>query len=283
MGGSSLPADLFNDLFGEEQGLICHRDYDLPHTVQKKDLIICASFSGNTEETLSSWEQARKNKLARVALTNGGKLAALAKEEKQPLIHIPDCIQPRCATGYFFGSLLGLMHELDILGSHEDTLKKLQDNLLSKQKDLESQGQKLAQNLVDKVPIIYGPTELAGLCRIWKIKFNENSKIQSFANSFPELNHNEMVGYTKLLMPIAIIHLKWSGMDERITKRMRVMGEVLPQEIDQYEIKLTGTDLMNSTFEGVLVGDYCSYHLAQNYGIDPTPVAMVEDFKKRLV
>jgi len=281
MGGSSLPADLLNDLCRGKLQLNIHRDYGLPQGAQNSDLVLCASFSGNTEETLSAWNAAKG--FPRAALANGGRLAELARQEGQTFVQIPDCIQPRCATGYFIGALLGLLHRLQVVESHEALLQELAKFLRGSQATWEAQGQALAKELKGKVPVVYGPEEFHGLCRTLKIKFNENAKIQSFYNVFPELNHNEMVGYTQLLMPTALIYVRHSQMNPRVAKRMEVMTEVLPPEISVHEIVARGDSLWKTTFEALAVGDYTSYYLAKEYGIDPTPVAMVEDFKQRLV
>jgi len=117
MGGSSLPGDLVNDFLSDERPLRPVRDYRLPHDIRPEDLVIASSYSGNTEETLEALDSALEKKAATIALTHGGKLAQLAREKNLPLISIPECIQPRCATGYFFASLLGILHRL---GKMED-------------------------------------------------------------------------------------------------------------------------------------------------------------------
>jgi glucose/mannose-6-phosphate isomerase len=282
MGGSSLPADLINDCLQGELSLHLIRDYRLPRDTDGRDLVIAASFSGNTEETLQVVADGLDRDAGLVAMSNGGRLKTLAAEKSIPFVQIPDCIQPRCATGYFFAGTLNILWRLKLIESKQSALEALASFLTPRQGEFENKGKEIARFLKDLVPIIYGPTSLYGALRIWKIKFNENAKIQSFFNVFPELNHNEMVGFTRLLMKPALIYLKSRFMHPRIARRMEVMRELLREKIPIYTLELTGADLLQETFESLAVADYASYHLAKAYGIDPAPVEMVEDFKQRL-
>lgn len=283
MGGSVLPGDLVNDYLGGEVRLSLVSDYRLPHNIGPKDLVICSSYSGNTEETLAAFDDALRKKAQVIVLTHGGELERRAKAKTVPVIHIPECIQPRCASGYFFTSIVSVLEQLGIIPSQEKAISELVSFLESRQSAQEDIGKTLAAKLFDLVPIIYGPQSLYGACRIFKIKFNENSKIQSFFNVFPELNHNEMVGFTKMLMKPAIIYLKSKFMHPRILQRMAVMGDLLKNKMSFHSIDLAGDNLLQEMFDAVVIGDFTSYYLALAYGVDPAPVAMVEDFKMRLL
>jgi glucose/mannose-6-phosphate isomerase len=281
MGGSALPADLINDYLGN-QPLHVVRDYRLPDDAGPSDWVICASFSGNTEETLATFNDSRQRGCPTVILSHGGRLKEIARKENIPFVPIPDCIQPRCATGYFFATCLALLHRSGQIPDQREILEQLQIFLLHRQDHHEKIGKEIAETLADRVPIIYGPGALYGACRIWKIKLNENCKIQSFFNVFPELNHNEMVGFSQLIMEPTIVYLVSQFMDRRIGKRMAVMQEVLGKNIPFLEIPLAGADRLQETFDALALADYASYFLAKKMGIDPTPVEMVEAFKKRL-
>ncbi len=282
MGGSSLPADLLNDFLQGELRLQIVRDYRLPKDTTGQDLILFASYSGNTEETLTALEHALDLNCPVVVLSHGGKIKKTATERLLPFISIPDCIQPRLATGYFFSGTLAVLHRLGLVGSKKNQLEELSSFLVHRQDRYEEIGKGLASKLKNKIPIIYGPPDLYGACRNWKIKFNENSKVPSFFNVFPELNHNEMVGFTQAIMNPAFIYLKNQSMDQRITQRMEVMKNLLKEKFSFHEINLSGKNLLQEMFEALAIGDYASYHLALNYGIDPVPVKMIEEFKEEL-
>lgn len=282
MGGSSLPADLINEGFEQGPHLEILRDYRLPAQAQAGDFVFAASFSGNTEETLSAFEDALARGCQVIALSHGGKLETFARRAGVPWIPIPACIQPRCATGYFFASILGIFFRLGWIASPEALLRELSDFLKSRQSSAKAGGKALAEALRDRVPIVYGPSEFAGTARIWKIKFNENAKVQSFSNVFPELNHNEMVGFTRLLMKPALIFLESKFMHPAIRRRMDVMEEILRDQMPIHRLAFEGKSPLFEMFESLSVADYASYYLAQAYGIDPAPVEMVETFKKKL-
>ncbi len=282
MGGSSFPADLVNDYITPFCNLIVVRDYALPATCDHNDLVFCASFSGNTEETIEVFKEAIEKKMNIVVLANGGKLKELAISKKAALIQIPDCIQPRCAAGYYFSSILGVLYKLGYLDSKQHELSCLTEFLNNKQNDFEKLGSKLATSLIGRVPIIYGPKHLENACRVWKIKFNENSKIHSFYNIFPELNHNEMVGYSNLILNTAVIYLNSSQTHRKVKKRMNVMKNLLSSKIPFYQINLSGNGLLQEIFESLAISDYASYFLAQKYGVDPVAVKMIEDFKLQM-
>ncbi|HKY63354.1 MAG TPA: bifunctional phosphoglucose/phosphomannose isomerase [bacterium] len=282
MGGSSLPADILNDIYDGNPRLELLRDYDLPAGAGSEDLLIAASFSGNTEETLAVLAEALKRGLPSLALSNGGKLEQDAKAAGIPWIPIPHCIQPRCASGYFYATLLGLLYKMGRIDSPESELKRLEFFLEGFQDAAEARGKKLASALKDRVPLIYGPSRLEGVCRIWKIKLNENAKIQSFYNVLPELNHNEMVGFTRLLMKPVLVFLESRFMHPRIERRMEVMKELLAGEMPVLRVPAAGDTPLQEMFGCLLIADYASYYLAAEYGVDPAPVAMVEEFKRKL-
>ncbi len=282
LGGSALPADLANDYFGGKIHLQIIRDYQLPENTGSQDLVIFSSFSGNTEETLTAFEDGLRKKCPSILMSNGGELENLAKRHSLPFLSIPDCIQPRCATGYFFGALLGILHRLGLTENHEGKLEQLSGFLKDNRERLEANGKALAKDLSERIPIVYAPASLNGACRIWKIKLNENAKIQSFYNVFPELNHNEMVGFTRLLMNPSLIYLESPSMHPRIAQRMDEMEKLLGSKIPIQRVKLLGKVLLHQMFESSMLADYTSYYLAMEYGIDPVPVEMIEEFKKQL-
>jgi glucose/mannose-6-phosphate isomerase len=282
MGGSSLPADLVNDYLEGQIYMRIVRDYHLPADAAKGDLVIASSFSGNTEETIAALEDSLEKGLNVVVMSHGGLLQKMALIHRLPFISIPACIQPRCATGYFFSTLLAFLEKLGLINPQRKNLEELGSYLVERQDAYEQKGQELAAALQNRVPIIYGPPNLYGACRTWKIKFNENAKVQSFFNVFPELNHNEMVGFTQLIMNPVLIFLKSPRMDPRITKRMEIMEELLSKRIPIFTLALSGSNHLQVIFESLAVADYTSYYLAKAYGIDPIPVEMVEGFKKKL-
>lgn len=284
MGGSVLSGEILKIYFENAKikfPLFLHRDYQLPYLAEKKDLIIAISYSGNTEETISAFNEALKKKLKLVAITSGGKLSDLCQKNKIPLVLLPSGIPPRLSLGYQFSALLKIMINLEIAPDCSDQILNLEKKL--KPRVLENQGKILAKKLINKIPLIYSSWRNFALSYIWKIKFNENSKTPAFANFFPELNHNEMVGFEKNLKKFYFLILKDQNDHPRIKKRMDLTSEILKAKGLEGEIlEIKGENFFEKIFSNLILADWVSYYLAIHYGIDPTPVKIVEEFKKKM-
>ena len=308
VGGSALSSNIlisWVNSFKLKNSLLpiyTHRDYNLPIQANEKSLIICISYSGNTEEPVSALKEAVKKKLKIVAIATGGKIEAICRKNNIPLIKIPSGIQPRSATGYLFTSLVEVLEGVGILPNTSKDIQELAKEL--KKISLEEEGKKIAKKLINKIPLIYSSNKFKNLARVWKIKFNENSKIPSFYNYFPELNHNEMVGFTnkKLIKNFCIIILKDKSDHPRNLERMdlfaklmrtkgirvefiniRTMPRSVRQNLDSsLRSEIKSGDFLFKVLSTLILGDWVSYYLALEYKIDPTPVKIVEEFKKKL-
>ncbi len=281
MGGSNLAGALLK-AWKPKLDIYFHRDYGLPPLSSLKErLIICCSYSGNTEETLEAFEEAKDKGLEVVVITTGGKLLERAIRSRVPYIELPRTgQQPRTATGYLFLSLLAFTDPDALAEAY--TLKRLLDSQRAR-----GRAEALARNLVGKVPVVYASDRNAALATNWKIKFNENGKTPAFCNIFPELNHNEMNGFdagsdaTKRLSEnFAFMFLKDEEDHPKIQKRMEVLERLYQSRGLAVEIvPLTGTSRLEKIFQTVMMGDWISCFLAGLCGIDPEPVPMVEEFK----
>jgi len=289
VGGSALPGSLLPELgIKFDLPLFTHRDYGFPKIASEKSLIICISFSGNTEETLSAYQSAIEKNYKVIALCTGGKLKELAEQNNLPVAVVPnDCGQPRFGTGYLVAATLKILSNCEIINNQDNNLSEMARNLQPQK--YEESGKALAQKLIDKIPIIYASNQYKSLARIWKIKFNENSKIMAFWNYFPELNHNEMVGLStnnkKLITNnnFYFIILRDNQDDPRIIKRMEITTQLIKESgagVDFVEIE--GKTKLEKVFNCLLLGDWTSYYLALAYGQNPVPVEIVEKFKKQL-
>jgi len=284
MGGSSLPGNIVNNIFVDIE-IKFIRDYDIPvKNDYSKDFFVIASFSGNTEETLSCLEQIEKVTKNFSLMAHGGKLKTIAEEKNYSFLEIPACKQPRIASWYFFTYWIVVLSQLGKIDlTWFDELQQLSVFLEQETPLLEEQGKILAKKLYQHMPLVYTDETLASLARIWKINFNENSKIQAFRNTYPELNHNEMAGFTTLVTKPYIIHLISKSMHPRNRKRMQIMEEILWDKISFENIEAKGANQLQELFWGYVLGGFTSYYLALEYGIDPMPVDMVEDFKEMLI
>ncbi len=285
MGGSAMVGDLVAAVIEEPLPIFISRDYTLPREVNKESLIIIVSYSGGTEESIAAFQDAIKRGYHVIAMSTGGKLADLAQTAGQTFVKIPplEVPAPRFSTGKQLALVLQLLNRAGLIRDYSEDLRHAVTFLENVQ--LEDQARALANNLQGKIPLIYSSQRFFTLARIFKIKINENSKSAAFWNVFPEMNHNEMNGLVeaKKQGPFAAIYLRDPSDHPRNLKRFDITKKIMEErDINVYEYELPQGSALMKLLWGLQFGDWASYHLALNLGIDPTPVAMVEDFKKRM-
>ncbi|MEK7560298.1 MAG: bifunctional phosphoglucose/phosphomannose isomerase [Patescibacteria group bacterium] len=287
MGGSNI-ASGFLEMLRPDLDILAHRTYGLPATVSKNDLVILSSYSGNTEETLDSLKEAVSEGLNIVAIAAGGKLLDLAKEKNIPFIQIPvSTIQPRMALGY---SLLAMLKAI----GGEENIKKIHEFGKNFNPDVfEVPGRELAEKLQGKIPVIYSSWKNKSIAYAWKIKFNESAKIPAFFNVFPELNHNEMVGFLSFVAtPEGVcgsvinpyfIFLKDSKDHPKVQKRMEITQKLLTEKgYSCHSYVFVDSHRVYKIFNSLTLADWVAYHIAKNFGINPEDSAIIEDFKNKI-
>ena len=282
---SALYVPLVQDLLNYHQidiRLESCSGYTLPPYATENTVIICASHSGNTEETISCFHEAIKNKAHVVVFTSGWQLMQLAQEQQIPYYHIPTGLQPRLSTWYFISALLDLLTQLTYpLHPIQKTLHAVSTSTLTETDQHEAL--MIAKEFHWKTPLIYTTDVLKSMSLISKIKLNENSKTPAFAHYIPELNHNEMCGWMGKTMEPYFLMFTSKFTHPRNLRRINIMRELLTQE----GYTITIIDPKGDSLEGEAVRiyqfmDYVTYYLAEIQGIDPEPVQMVEDFKQML-
>lgn len=283
MGGSGLSAGLLK-AWKLDLDLLVHKDYGLPSIPNndlKDSLIICSSYSGNTEETLDSFNQAIDKDLSVAVVAAGGALLKFAQDRFIPYVQIPDTgIRPRLALGYSLRGLMKLMNK-------EEELEELSElSIILNPSDYETEGEALAQRLNGYAPIIYSSGRNQSIAYNWKIKFNETAKIPAFCNVFPELNHNEMTGFDRknstknLSENFYLIFLKDKDDHPRILRRMEVTEKLYKDRGLAVEIvELQGKNVWHKIFSSLLLADWTAYYIAKRYDVEPEQVPMVEEFK----
>jgi glucose/mannose-6-phosphate isomerase len=281
MGGSSLYVEVLNNYLNGEFQIEAHRGYDIPNGLDDKTLIIAASHSGTTEETISSLEEALAEGHKIAVLTSGGKLKEEAVKNNLPIAVLEGGTQPRLTTGLFISAVLCLLMNSGLIKDKKDEVIKMANQIDGKLD--EEYAKKLAMRIKSRVPVIYSTNENYGIARVIKIKFNENAKTQSFWNFFPEIPHNEMVGYTGLVMAPIFLIFKSQYTHPRNHKRIEIFAKLMQDKgVDCEVIDMKGDNNLEEMFNAYYLADHITYYLAQEYGIDPEPVKMVEDFKQML-
>lgn len=285
MGGSGLPGDLLQAL-EPNFAVSLHKDYGLPSKIGENTLIFTISYSGNTEETISSFNAAVERNLFPIVITSGGQLEKLARGKQALLIKVPSGLQPRMAIGYQFGALWNVLRNIGLVDGGENDLSRIADIIETKMDSLESLGKEIALKIYNKIPCVISTQKNKALAYFWKIAINETGKSPVFCNVIPELCHNELVGFSRMsymIHQIKVIMLQDPDDHERNLKRMGLFSDLLRERAFEPEIVwIRGEDRLTKIFISIAQAYWTSYYLARAYNVDPMKVDIVEDFKKRL-
>jgi glucose/mannose-6-phosphate isomerase len=282
MGGSAIAGDILKTYLENSQTQIqVSRDYELPKNVDKNTLVVISSYSGNTEETISAYKDALRKFCKIVMITTGGKLSIMAKENRTPIIKIPSGMVPRAALAYGFFPMLKVMENIRVAGNCKKDVEHVAKSL--EKEVFRDTGLKLSEKLFEKIPIIYSNRKLWPIAYRWRTQLNENSKVLAIHHSFPELNHNEILGLKNSKAKFHCVILRTDKEVHRISKRMEVTKELYRKSnIDVTEIALKGDTLLTRLFSFIHIGDWTSYYLALKYKTNPAETKAIEDFKKDL-
>ncbi len=294
MGGSAIGGDLvrgyLSGSFELPIGVV--RDYTLPQWVNRGWLVISSSYSGNTEETLSGYQEALRRGAKVIAITTGGKLGELAIKDGCPWIRIPPGYPPRAALAYSLFPTLLVLSRLFGLGDQEtngvaDHLRGLREKYRPESPTEENLAKKVATKLYGRLPLIYSaPGPFEAVATRWKGQLAENAKTLSFTNLFPELNHNEVVGWEVgggVKEKAISLFLQDVDYHPRILSRMELTAEMMENDgVEVLKLKGVGRNLLQRVLSLIHLGDWVSLYLALLEGIDPTPVKRIDWFKGRL-
>ena len=287
MGGSAIGGDLAAALLADELKvpMTVHRDYGLPAYVGRDSLVIVSSYSGNTEETLSSFEEARKRGAKVLALTTGGKIAELARASNYPVVTFSYKAQPRAALGYSLGLVLGVLTKLgfarDLSGDIEAALSdlaKLEERVHEGART--NDAKKMALELQGRIPFAYGAGVMGVMARRVKAKNWSAFDVMS------ELNHNAVVGFEH--PPIAkealtVLLLRSDRDNPRHKLRFEVTRELLDRaRVPHKTLQFAGRNMLSEVLQMVYFTDYVSFYIALLNGADPTPVKSIDYLKDRL-
>lgn len=260
--------------------------YSLTPEAHEEALNIFCSYSGNTEETLATLERAVSEGLPSVGVSSGGKLEGICKAKNVPFVKLPvpyEGFQPRMGTGYFVGVILQLLSNAGLAEDLGDDVLESAKGFDAKMSGFEERGKELAGKIHGKTPVVWANQMYKHLARVWTIKFNEHAKNPAFWNFFSELNHNSMIGYSNLGDQYFAIMIKDPADDPRNHKRYDVTAGILGEVgLESVILELDGKSVFEKLFNSIYLADFTAYYLAEKNGVDPTPVGMVEEFKKRL-
>jgi glucose/mannose-6-phosphate isomerase len=294
LGGSAICGDLFRDAFSDQLRVpvFTNRDYRLPNWVNQKTITLLLSYSGNTEETLAAYREAQRRKASIGVVSSGGKLSETAKKDRVPLITVPAGYPPRAALGYLFFGALALLESADILKIPETCFSEMLQAVRKTAAANDPQnsfdknpGRRLAAALKNTIPVIYGAAFLSGTAVRWKTQIEENSKNLAFTGNLPEMNHNEVVGWScpaEALKRLSVIFLRDREDEPQVKKRFEITAGLLQPRRLFGEVESKSINRLARLFSMIVFGDWVSYYLALENKSDPTPVERITYLKKQL-
>jgi glucose/mannose-6-phosphate isomerase len=293
MGGSALGALLSTSWPGYNHPFEICRNYNLPAYVGKKTLLIASSYSGNTEETIEALHQAESKGASIAVLASGGKLKELAAEKGYPFVELPQAGQPRYATLYGLKGLLSLLADgnfidKDLVAELNSNADWFKDQLNQWRPDVSTKdnlAKQIALDVIGKSPVIYSSTEMYPAAYKWKISFNENAKNIAWCNMYPEFNHNEFLGWSShpIDKPYAVIDLRSNLDHPRVQKRFDLSAKLISgKRPAPITVDLVGETRLQQLLYAVALGDFVSLYTGILNGLNPTPVELIEKFKKEL-
>lgn len=296
LGGSAIGGDLLRSLtMGESKVPIAvNRDYDIPAYVGPDTLFVASSYSGNTEETLRAFDLALAAGAKVLCISSGGELTSRAEKAGVPVVRIPGGPAPRAALGYSFLPLLVAMRSLGLVQDHPDDVDEmlsvmtgLRQVLGPESPEAVNQSKQLARRLYKRLPIIYGAEGYrAVVAQRWKGQVNENSKAPAYWNVYPELDHNEIVGWRsnpELLSNMYVVNLRDKTESPKMQRRIEVTSEVIEKYAAGVEnVWAVGRSDLAKLFSLVYIGDFASLYLAFLNNEDPLPVESISYLKGKL-
>jgi len=293
MGGSAIGGDLLRTLALDAAvvPILVSRSYTVPAWVGTETLVVVSSYSGNTEETLSAMDAAQEQGATIVCIASGGEVIERAQVQHLPHLTVPGGLQPRAALGYSLTTSLTLAERIGLLdlgqASWDETQTLLEEKAAALGQLEGNEAQDLAQDLHGKLPFIYSSEGLLEAVNVrWRNQIQENAKTLATGNVWPELNHNEIMGWehdTGLLEHIAVVVLRDAGEHPQVGRRIQVTQGLLAERAALWQdVDSQGESKLARVMSLVHHGDWVSFYLAILNGVDPTPVGLIQQLKKTL-
>jgi glucose/mannose-6-phosphate isomerase len=295
MGGSAIAGDFLGSLVALESHIpiFSHRNYALPRLVDDRTLLIASSYSGNTEEVLSSFDQGLDTGAKKVVITGGGKLLATARTNDIPAFVFEYPAEPRAALGYSFMPLLAIAQKVGIVADKSadvaDAAAVMEGLAVRIDETVPLAGnpaKQLAQRLHQRLPVVYGAGILNQVARRWKGQLNETSKVWCFYEELPEANHNALVGYglpKEIAAKALVVFLRAPSLHPRILLRYDLTQTALEEAgVESTMVDAEGKSPLAQMMSATLFGDWVSLYLAILNGVAPAPTPPIAKLKERL-
>jgi glucose/mannose-6-phosphate isomerase len=296
LGGSAVGGELLRSYLSSQchVPIVVNRHYVMPAFVGPQTLVCVISYSGNTEETLSAFAEARARDAPLLAITSGGQLAQMAEQAHVPCIRVSGGMPPRTTLGYLFTPMLTVLARLGLIADQNapiaetiDLVRELAAQYRPGIETFRNLPKELATQLYGKFPVIYGVQDFSDVVAYrWRTQLNENSKVLASHHAFPELRHNEVVGWDSppsLGQDIWVVLLRDSQELAKIAREIEVTKAFLQERAAGVtEVWAQGSSRLARLFSLLYTGDFTSYYLALLRRVDPSPVQAIDLLKARL-
>ncbi|MCI0856470.1 MAG: bifunctional phosphoglucose/phosphomannose isomerase [Chloroflexi bacterium] len=293
MGGSAISGDILRSLatLTARKPVQVVRGYDIPASVGESTLVVACSHSGNTEETLSAFQQAVDAGAKTFVITTGGEIAQAADRAGAPVFRYEYEGEPRSSTGHQLMALLALGERAGLLEPQEQAvseavtlMKRQRANLGFDSPRDQNPAKQLAERLQWRLPVIVGADVLDVAAYRWKTQINENSKSWALHETLPELDHNSIVGFGKPdVSRLHVVFLRHAALHPRLLLRYEATGEALDDAGVSHEtVEAQGTSALAQVMTAIYFGDLTSYYLALLNGVQPATVVPIDTLKAKL-
>jgi glucose/mannose-6-phosphate isomerase len=287
MGGSGVGAHFLQSIAAEDARvpIIANKNYTLPGYVDEQTLVIVSSYSGNTEETLSAYQHARERNCPLIAITSGGTLLEKAKSSGLDFIQLPAGYPaPRACLGFSLVAQLFALQKAGYVDNFfEGQIVDAIERLRLEQNNLREKAEQIARLLADRIPVLYGANRTGATLLRWRQQLNENAKHLCWHQVFPEMNHNEIVGWKGDYSKLMVVALRHRDDLHRNQLRMDLTREVFQHWAGGYmEVYSRGASFLEKSLYLVHLGDWVSYYLAEIKGENPDEVKVIDHLKKQL-
>jgi len=287
MGGSAIGADLAAAAFGPRlrKPMVTVRGFELPSWAAASTTVLCSSYSGNTEETISCFGGASRLEARRIVVSTGGALVDDAREKGVPVIGLPGILQPRAAVAYMFAVAAEVAAGAGVAPSLRGEIEAAAAHLEDRSESLRAAAAEIAEELDGTVPVICGAGLTAAVARRWKTQVNENAKAPAFYSELPEADHNEISGWSGAPegTALSVVMLEEAQQDGRLGRRFELTAEAIRAAGSKVvAVRAEGESRSARILEATMLGDLVSLELASARGVDPLPVDAIERLKSAL-
>lgn len=286
LGGSGIGGSIISQVVANDANcpITINKDYKIPAFVNQNTLVICCSYSGNTEESLEMLEQAEAKNAVIACVTSGGKLMEIAQTKNYNHIVIPGGHPPRAAFGLAFPPLFFLLNHYNIISEEYETqFKNAVTTINTEESSIIAEAKTITEKLMNKIPVIYVDANYEGVAVRFRQQINENAKMLCWHHVIPEMNHNELVGWTTKNDDLAVVIFRNDDDYFRTQKRMEVNKTVFEKYTSTIiEVFSKGNSRLEKAMYLVHLGDWISYLLAEKKGIDVTEVDVITHLKNEL-